>query len=435
MTTRQSPRSCEACGTRLAGDNRSIRCGPCQRRRDQPGAQPPAVPPAFWADNALQQAFASRHIGRVIWAYRHHPSHGRPLSQERVAGWLRLSQAQLSRVESGAPVQDLTRLITWARLLGMPPARLWFQMPEKTETTAPQFFPGATGHARSNIVHAARAVFSVDELPPDEAFLTDARRYVDGPVVEVLRQQLDEGKADDGRLGPAAVLPQVLKMLGAMQHAVREVKPDVRRALLTVGADGAEFVGWLYRDLRDLRTATYWYDRAIEWAQEADDNAMQGYVLLRKSQLAYDRRDALRVLTLAEAAQRSTARLPSRVRAEVLQQEALGFAMLGEPLRMVEQKLDDARQLLARSTGEEADMLGGVFTDSTLRLRSTACYTEAGKPGQAAILGLEAARIAHATRSKRTTIVLTDMMQTLSRWGARPHVRELREALHEGRTA
>lgn len=390
-----------------------------------------------------------------------------------MAGWLRLSQAQLSRVESGAPVQDLTRLIAWARLLGMPPARLWFQMPENREMTAPRFFPGATGHVRSNIVHPVWTAVSVGELPPDEAVLTDARRYVDGSVVEVLRQQLDESKADDGRLGPAAVLPQVLKMLGAMQHAVREVKPDVRRALLAVGADGAEFVGWLYRDLRDLRTATYWYDRAIEWAQEADDSAMQGYVLLRKSQLAYDRRDALRVLTLAEAAQRSTNRLPCKVRAEITQQEALGLAMLGEPLRMVEQKLDDARQLLARTTGDEADMLGGAFTDGTLRLRSTACYTEAGKPGQAAemlgdiiagdslsardagyfqarrsaalaligepdeaaILGLKAARVAQATRSGRTTVVLTDMMQTLSRWGARPHVRELREALHEGRTA
>ncbi|MBT2233940.1 helix-turn-helix domain-containing protein [Nonomuraea sp. NEAU-A123] len=431
------------------------------------------MPPDFWADNALQQAFATRHIGRVIRAYRHHPSHGRPLSQERVAGWLRLSQAQLSRVESGAPVQDLTRLITWARLLGMPPARLWFQLPEKTETTAPQSFPGATGHVRSNIVHAVCTAVSADERPPAEAVLTGARRYVDGPVVDVLRQQLDASKTDDGRLGPAAVLPQVLRMLGAVQRAVREAKPDVRRALLAMGADGAEFVGWLYRDLRDLRTATYWYDRAIEWAQEADDSAMQGYVLLRKSQLAYDRRDALRVLTLAEAAQRSTTRLPRKVRAEAAQQEALGLAMLGEPLRMVEQKLDDARQLLARPTSDEADMLGGTFADSTLRLRSTACYTEAGKPGEAAeilgdiiagdslsardagyfqarwsaalaligepdeaaILGLEAARVAQATRSRRTTIVLTEMLQTLSRWGARPHVRELREALREGRTA
>ncbi|MEV6152333.1 hypothetical protein AB0L53_18505 [Nonomuraea sp. NPDC052129] len=247
----------------------------------------------------------------------------------------------------------------------------------------------------------------------------------------------------------------------------------VGSALLAVGADGAEFVGWLYRDLLDLRTATYWYDRAIEWAQEADDSSMQAYVLLRKSQLAYDRRDALRVLTLAEAAQRTTTRLPLKVCAETTLQEALGLAMLGEPLRMVEQRLDDARQLLARSTGDEADALGGVFSQETLLLRSTACYTEAGKPAlaaeilddiissdtlsardagyfrarraaalamigepdEAAILGSEAARVAQATRSGRTTTVLVDTMRILERWSSRPQVRMLRDALIEGRTA
>lgn len=315
------------------------------------------------------------------------------------------------------------------------------------------------------------AAVSVEELPSAETLLVDARR--DGSVVDLLRQQFDESKANDGRLGPAAVLPQVLGILGAVQHAVHEVRHDVRRSLLAVGADGAEFAGWLYRDLRDLRTATYWYDRAIEWAQEADDSSMQAYVLLRKSQLAYDRRDALRVLTLAEAAQRTTTRLPLKVRAEATLQEALGLAMLGEPLRMVERKLDDARHLLARSTGDGADRLGGVFSQGTLLLRSTACYTEAGKPAQAAeildgiiagdtlsardsgyfrarraaalamigepdeaaILGAEAARVAQATRSGRTTTVLVDTMRILERWSARPHVRTLRDALIEGRTA
>ncbi|MEU7746121.1 helix-turn-helix transcriptional regulator [Nonomuraea sp. NPDC049158] len=466
MTTRQDPRSCTACGTRLASDNGSIHCGPCQRRRDEPRTQPPTVPPGFWSDGTLQQAFATRHIGQIIRAYRHHPWHGKPLSQERVAEWLCLSQAQLSRVESGAPVQDLARLIVWARLLGMPPDRLWFQLPEKPAMPSALALTGFAG-----LSIASWAAVSVEELPSAETLLVNARR--DGAVVELLRQQLEASKANDGRLGPAAVLPQVLGILGAVQHAVHEVRHDVRRALLAVGADGAEFVGWLYRDLLDLRTATYWYDRAIEWAQEADDSSMQAYVLPRKSQLAYDRRDALRVLTLAEAAQRTTARLPLKVRAETTLQEALGLAMLGEPLRMVEQKSDDARQLLARSTGDEADALGGVFSQETLLLRSTACHTGAGKPAlaaeilagviasdalsardggyfrarraaalamigepdEAAIVGAEAARVAQATRSGRTTTVLVDAMRILERWSSRPQVRMLRDALIEGRTA
>lgn len=53
---------------------------------------------------------------------------------------------------------------------------------------------------------------------------------------------------------------------------------------------------------------------------------------------AYDDRDALRVLTLAQAAQYGPWRLSNQVRVEVTQQEARGVAMLGEPLSVVEQK-------------------------------------------------------------------------------------------------
>ncbi|WP_186403848.1 helix-turn-helix domain-containing protein [[Actinomadura] parvosata] len=308
---------------------------------------------------------------------------------------------------------------------------------------------------------------SMDALPPVAEILSDPRRYLDGAVVEELRAQLDASKAEDGTMGPAAALPKVQAVLAAVQYAVREVRPHIRRQLLVVGAEGAEFIGWLYRDLRNLPTATYWYDRAIEWAQEAGDGPMQGYVLLRKSQLAYDRQDPLKVLTLAEAAQHSSTRLPSGVRAEVLQQQALGLAMLGEPVREVEVKLDEARGVLPDVLGEEPGTLGASFTEHMLLLRSSACFTEAGKPAraaeilesilaggslsyrdagyfqarhaaalaligepdQAAALGLAAARVARATRSRRTITVLDDVLQSMGRWLRRPGVRALQDFL------
>ncbi|MEV0349016.1 hypothetical protein AB0H88_24850 [Nonomuraea sp. NPDC050680] len=58
-----------------------------------------------------------------------------------------------------------------------------------------------------------------------------------------------------------------------------------------------------------------------------------------------------------------------------------------------------------------------------------------GEPDEAAILGAEAARVAQTTRSGRTTTVLVDTMRILECWSARPHVRTLRDALIEGRTA
>lgn len=90
---------------------------------------------------------------------------------------------------------------------------------------------------------------------------------------------------------------------GACEALSRQVKPYVRRDLLAVGARGVEFAGWLYRDARRADLTIHWCDPAVEWAQEASDWPMQGYVLLKKSQAAWDERDGLRMLTLAQAAQ------------------------------------------------------------------------------------------------------------------------------------
>ena len=55
--------------------------------------------------------------------------------------------------------------------------------------------------------------------------------------------------------GLLKALPLVLGILGAISEHVRDVKPDVRSQLLSLGAEGAEFAGWLYRDLKDPASA------------------------------------------------------------------------------------------------------------------------------------------------------------------------------------
>jgi len=328
--------------------------------------------------------------------------------------------------------------VRWAQILRVPAELLWFELPDEPGSKASARSPRALalpvvlgGHsfllpidieaARANgldhlvdeltasgheIVSGAEAVRIVTRMPIAQsavahglptsdleelqrvaAALDDARRYMDGSVLGYFRQQLDRSKADDGNLGAARALPLVLGILGAISEHARDVKPSVRCSLLSLGADGAEFAGWLYRDLQDHASAAYWYDRAMEWAQAANNTAMEGYVLLKKSQMAYDERDAVRVSTLAEAAQHGPWQLPAKVRAEVTQQEALGLAMLGEPMNAVQEKIDTAWQLLTSAADDESDALfGAYFTAETLMLRCATCYTEAGKPAQAAAL-------------------------------------------------
>ncbi|HSL09217.1 MAG TPA: helix-turn-helix domain-containing protein [Pseudonocardiaceae bacterium] len=319
------------------------------------------------------------------------------------------------------------------------------------------------------VTAAALSALGLDEVRHVAVALDDARRYLDGSVVDYFRRRLDACKADDGNLGSRKALPLVLGILGAIEQHGREVKPDVRRQLLSLGAEGAEFAGWLCRDIRDAVAAGYWHDRATEWAQEVGDTGMQGYVLLKKSQMVYEERDALRVYTLAEAAQCGPWQLPTKVRAEVTQQVALGLAMLGEPMDAVERKLDDARALLAAldPDDEQPGLLGAYFNEGTLLLRSASCYAEAGDPARAAALfyevitsgslsrrdegffrarrasalalsgepdeaatvGLESVQVAKAMNSERTIRVLTEVVRALNSWSRRPAVCALREAL------
>lgn len=154
---------------------------------------------------------------------------------------------------------------------------------------------------------------------------------------------------------------------------------------MVVGARAAEFAGWLYRDIHRPDLSSHWRDRAAKWAQEAGDWPMQGYVLLKKSQAAWDERDGLRMLTLTQAAQTGPWTLPSRVGAEVAQQEARGLAMTGEAQQHIERKLDDAWTLMDAAP-EERGALGSHYDQTLLTMQTAICYCEAGQPARAAEL-------------------------------------------------
>ena len=119
----------------------------------------------------------------------------------------------------------------------------------------------------------------------------------------------------------------------------RRANPELRSELLRVGALYEEFAGWLYQNAGNAPAALWWSDRAIERAQQADDELVTSFHLMRKAQLAMDARDASTTVGLAQAAQRS-GRLTASVRAAAAQQEAHGHA-LGGNLRESERKFEE----------------------------------------------------------------------------------------------
>ncbi|GAA2399596.1 hypothetical protein GCM10010404_66770 [Nonomuraea africana] len=307
----------------------------------------------------------------------------------------------------------------------------------------------------------------LDELRHISAMLLDAHRYTDRDIVHYFGRQLEFCADRDGRFGPRQTLPIVLGLLAAVERSGTEAKSNIRREVFGIGAQVAEFAGWLYRDMAMLEQASYWHDRAIEWAQVSGNLAMQGYVLLKKSQVAWDDRNAIRMITLAEAVQDGPWRIPVRVRAEAIQQEARAQAMLSGKADLIDRKIDLAREMLENAKHDSQRSTAKIsphYDDALFAAQVAICYTEAGRyqqarslydewlsedtfsrrdygyflslkagtcaalqePDEASGLGIKALALARETGSVRTAREVSRLVGMLDRWRTRESVQELR---------
>ncbi|GAA0475052.1 hypothetical protein Aca07nite_83910 [Actinoplanes capillaceus] len=329
---------------------------------------------------------------------------------------------------------------------------------------------GGTGHLPHPIAAFDQppftAALTLDDLDHLAAAMENARRYTDAAVLDLMQAALAVATKEDGRNGARAALPGTLGILAMVRLSLNQVPDSVRSPLLRVGARTAEFAGWLYRDAGVPALADHWRDRATEWSLVARDVAMPGYVLIKKSQAAWDDRDPRRMLDLTEAVQEGPWVLPSRVRAEAVQQEARAIAMLSGSTTPIDDKLALAAELLAfgpESCGTEDPALAAHYDPVLFEVQMAICFTEAGRldealhlydsslsrqvfslrdyayfltlkaqtlaalhlPDRAAEAGATALRIAVETRSARTLREVTRLQAGLGRWPDHPAVRRL----------
>ena len=177
------------------------------------------------------------------------------------------------------------------------------------------------------------------------------------------------------------------------------------------------------------------------------------------------------MLTLATAVQNGPWNLPARVRAEALQQEARGHAMINGDMDAARGKLDEARELLATDSNDGHDdrtaELAAHYDRSLLAMQTAICHHEAaqpdravaiyqemlkpsvfssrdhayflslmglalaatGRPDEAARAGLSALPVAIAATSLRTVRELHRLRREVTPWIDRPTVREFCEAV------
>jgi transcriptional regulator with XRE-family HTH domain len=296
-------------------------------------------------------------------------------------------------------------------------------------------------------------------------------RDVDERVAGYFLRQLTEHYAADKMLGPAELVPVARAQMATLDRLRRAAQPRVRSLLTPVQCQYAEFLGWLHQDAGDTDSAMRYSDQATELALISGNKNMIAYMLIRKSNIAYRAGDAVRATDLAAAAQHDHDGVDRTILALASQQEARGWAIIGNYDRTAA-RLDQAADLL-RATDSEPDPGAPAYIHhydlDTLEDQAATCYRDVGRTDQAiaifqrkidqlpagydrdrgyrmaklavayshahqaqeaASLGLQALTLARQTGSARTETELQPLATALAPWRSQPDVATLLEALH-----
>ncbi|MCP2252921.1 Helix-turn-helix domain-containing protein [Prauserella aidingensis] len=358
-------RYCMRCGSRLARESRVSVCAPCRQVSGIGSDQAPDLGQDFWHTDQMRDAFATRDMGTVLRAYRYHPAHGhRALSQETVSRWLgTVTQSQLSRIESGRnKVDALDKLVHYAQALKMPPELLWFSLPESQQAPA----------------HRSADVFAL----PDGPIVAATSMHTDSALADMLLRTLDQYSSTDNLAGPQSVLSLVPLQLRYVEELLTSARGNDRRQLLYVGARYAEFAGWAYQDTGQLDHAMQMSSTALDYAQEAADDTLASYVLMRRSNIATDARRSDLALRLADSALEQGSRLPPGYRAVALRQRAYALAQLGEAKQSAE-AINEAHLLAQRRVADSELDLTQYCTPEYVEMEAANCWVELGQAAEA----------------------------------------------------
>jgi DNA-binding XRE family transcriptional regulator len=324
----------------------------------------PVLPPAIWESKEVRDAVAAESPGAVVAVARR--AHG--LRQDELGTLAGFSQSAISRLESGSNIAyDMRVLRTLQRLLGIPAHLLGLS--DRTvpvhglENMPKDLVVGMEGKALMAL--CASAVFGSAN---GTGVLTD------NAVSQLLVLRRIVNDAHNWR-GTGALMPAVRNMYDFIDALRRNARGDVRRRLLGTGAMYAEFYGWLYEEIGDLRNAGVWTSRALEQGQAADDRDVVAYCYVRMSQLAEVDGDDDRVIGLARAAQREIG-VSAIVRAMALRQEARGLARAGLDACMP--RFDLAQALVQDVERPQSDeySIGYCFTELHVQMQRAASMVD-----------------------------------------------------------
>jgi transcriptional regulator with XRE-family HTH domain len=290
----------------LAKDNTERQCARCQHLSRDKLIAPPEVPAEFWHTDQFEEAFAAQHMGWVARVYRTHPYQHAVygpggISQTLLGQWLGVGQPQISRYETGPPIEHLDTLQHWAQTLRIPPRRLWFQLPAEKKrqpaTTAP-----AVGHPAN--AGASNGVLE----PPTEIVARRAELQTSGltgELVAELEQFLLDLPDRYETAGPLILAPEVVDARRLVHRLLKGNQRLKQRAqLFELAGRLSGLLSYMAVNLGNFNTAQAYGAEAFELARFIEHDELTTWVRGTQSFAAYYTGNYKRSLILAQDGQR-----------------------------------------------------------------------------------------------------------------------------------
>lgn len=421
------------CGTRLAADNSGSLCSACQRKSAGDVLGAPAVPPEFWMTDEMRDAFASRHMGQIIYAYRTHLFHGKALSQATVARWACISQAQLSRTESGRRLQDLQRLMLWAHTLRIPQRLLWFDLsgPGAVREVSGQGTSGPAGQpeevnptdrrdfiAFGGLALAGHAMQTLDhEL--NMIHITIDRGTTSAERTEHLIAAANDLGVQAVQVAPQALVRPALQALHSIRMLLEERQPTRQQVrLIRASAMVSTVVGEIMFNVGQFGKAREWYKTAEYTATDIGDRYLLDIALAGQAYLPTYSDDPRGVLALIAPRLDSDPR-PSPAIAWLWGFKARAHAVLGESSDF-ERSIGHAQDALARSPQEL--ITAGIFSflPEKLAFYEATGAVQLNKPETAVTAADRALSLYDPSETTEPTLVRLERASALVRAGEIP---------------
>jgi tetratricopeptide (TPR) repeat protein len=398
---------CRSCRGRLARDNTSTECAACQKKQRDLLLGAPQVPDDFWTIDEMRDALASWHMGHVIAAYRTHPFHGRPLSQEIVGSWAGLSQVQLSRIENGSAIKHLDRLVAWAETLRIPEHLLWFKLPRRR-------VDAATPSPTAVVPNPADLATLLGGLTATRPALAGG----DGPTLGIsafegmtLAQSADLllklFLALDDELGGDSLYLPLSRYVARMAVSVEQDPDD---GLLSFG-ELSQMAGWLALDAHQHGAARRYFTSALYVAHEADEPGLAASALGYMSLQEMYRERLPSALSLAQ-----TAFATGSAGTTPLTRTMLGTRLARAQAGLRERQaclhtLAGARAAFDQAGRQEEPLWMSYVDAAELAAQEGACYLDLGMIGE----GIESLTTAIGLIEARTPRRIRDRAHYLSR--------------------